>query len=34
MAVRIVTLRITVGREANGRYVLGKGSAFGVEMPP
>src|SRR5215218_7193470 len=33
-AVRIVTLRINVGRDANGRYVLGKGSAFGSETPP
>src|SRR5690349_12027112 len=33
-AVRIVTFRMTVGREANGRYVLGKGSALGVEVAP
>src|SRR5256885_13256563 len=33
-AVRIVTLRITVGRDANARYVLGKGSALGAENPP
>src|SRR5437868_4585887 len=33
-AVMIVTLRITVGRDAKGRYVLGKGSALGAERPP
>src|SRR4051812_41795358 len=33
-AVRIVALRITVGREGKRAYVLGKGSAFGVESPP
>src|SRR5438105_6399551 len=33
-AVRIVTLRMTVVRAANGRYVLGKGSALGDETPP
>jgi hypothetical protein len=30
----MVTLRITVARDANGRYVLGKGSALGAETPP
>jgi hypothetical protein len=29
-----VALRISVVREGNGRYVLGKGSAFGAEMAP
>jgi hypothetical protein len=33
-AVRIVTFRITVGVDGNGRYVLGKGSALGVELAP
>src|SRR5689334_11915995 len=33
-AVRIVTLRMTVGRDAYGRYVLGKGSALGAETAP
>ena len=33
-AVMMVTFRISVAREANGRYVLGKGSSFGVERPP
>src|SRR4051812_35731121 len=30
----LVTLGITVGRDAKGRYVLGKGSALGAERPP
>jgi hypothetical protein len=30
----IVALRITVGRDAKGRYVLVNGSAFGVETAP
>src|ERR1700686_1984422 len=33
-AVRMLTLRITVGREGNGVYVLGNGSAFGVDVAP
>src|SRR5919109_1280499 len=33
-AVRIVALRMTVGREGNGVYVLGNGSASGVESVP
>ena len=33
-AVRIVTLRISVGRDGNGGYVLGNGSALGVETAP
>ena len=33
-AVRIVAFRITVVRDAKGAYVLGKGSAFGVESAP
>jgi hypothetical protein len=27
-------LRISVGRDANARYVLENGSAFGVDVPP
>jgi hypothetical protein len=30
----IVTLRITVGRDGNGAYVLGNGSALGVDSDP
>jgi hypothetical protein len=30
----MVTFRITVVREANGTYVLGNGSAFGVDVAP
>jgi hypothetical protein len=33
-AVRILTLRMTVGRDGNGTYVLGNGSASGVEVAP
>jgi hypothetical protein len=33
-AVKIVTFRMTVGREENGRYVLGNGLALGSERPP
>lgn len=33
-AVRIVALRMTVGRDGNGEYVLGNGSARGVESAP
>jgi hypothetical protein len=33
-AVKIVTFLINVGREGKGLYVLGKGSAFGVESAP
>src|SRR5690349_12668844 len=33
-AVRMFTLRMTVGRDGNGRYVLGNGSALGVESAP
>src|SRR2546423_6465329 len=33
-AVRMLTFRITVGREAKGAYVLGNGSAFGVDIDP
>src|SRR5690348_8583542 len=33
-AVRIVTLRMTVGFDGRGWYVLGNGSAFGVEVAP
>jgi hypothetical protein len=29
-----LTLRMTVGRDAKGRYVLGKGSALGAETAP
>jgi hypothetical protein len=30
----MVTFRITVGVDGKGRYVLGKGSALGVELAP
>jgi hypothetical protein len=30
----MLTLRITVVRDGNGTYVLGKGSAFGVDVAP
>ncbi|HYS70636.1 MAG TPA: hypothetical protein VEM14_10380, partial [Gemmatimonadaceae bacterium] len=33
-AVRMLTLRTTVVRDGNGTYVLGKGSALGVDVPP
>src|SRR5262245_20471770 len=33
-AVMIVTLRITVGRDGYGTYVLGNGSAFGTLSAP
>src|SRR5690349_16113685 len=33
-AVRMLTLRTTVVREGKGRYVLGNGSAFGVDSAP
>src|SRR3954468_6842989 len=33
-AVMMLTLRMTVVCEANGRYVLGNGSAFGTEVLP
>src|SRR3972149_2425270 len=33
-AVKMFTLRITVGRDANGAYVLGKGSALGTLSAP
>jgi hypothetical protein len=33
-AVRTVTFRITVARDANGRYVLGKGFALGTDSAP
>src|SRR5690348_8844091 len=33
-AVSIVTFRITVGRDAKGRYVLGNGFALGTDRPP
>src|SRR2546423_13757699 len=33
-AVRMLTFRITVVREGKGAYVLGNGSAFGVDIAP
>src|SRR6476620_5471444 len=33
-AVKMLTLRITVVRDGKGTYVLGNGSALGVEVPP
>jgi hypothetical protein len=33
-AVKIVTFLINVGRDGKGLYVLGKGSAFGVDSAP
>jgi hypothetical protein len=33
-AVRTVAFRMTVARDAKGAYVLGKGSAFGVDSAP
>src|SRR5712692_10433927 len=33
-AVMIVALRINVVRRRNGWYVLGKGSALGIDVPP
>jgi hypothetical protein len=33
-AVRMLTLRMTVVREGKGAYVLGNGSAFGVDADP
>jgi hypothetical protein len=30
----MLTLRITVVRDGKGTYVLGNGSALGVEVPP
>jgi len=33
-AVITVAFRMSVGREAKGAYVLGNGSAFGVEIAP
>src|SRR5256885_14383543 len=33
-AVRMLTLRMTVVRDGNGVYVLGNGSALGVEVAP